>query len=96
MKHRRIWAWMVLGIYLLGVLSAVFSVINKNNELAITALVLIGLGALGTYFLKKDAQQEYEQEKMPKVKKDSPWDPFVPDEKAENDLEEKKDSDEQK
>ena len=74
MNHRRVWAWLVLGIFLLGVVGAVVSIATKNNGLTIPSIVLILLGAVGTYFLKKDAEAEYEEKKAPKPKRESPWD----------------------
>lgn len=71
MKNRRTWAWIILGIYLLGIFCGVYAIVSGANALGTTALILILLGIAGTFVLRRDQKKEMErQEQQEKAEPD--------------------------
>ena len=66
MPHRRIWAIIMLIIFLLGLGVGVYSIATGNNALGMTSIWFIILAAIGTYFLRRDLRREIEEEERKK------------------------------
>lgn len=87
MKKYRVWAWIVLGIFLLGCFALIIGFLTSNNQLGTSGLIFAVLGIIGTYFLKRDrdnrnAQQKEMQKEHQDIKagrKASAWDPSTYD-----------------
>lgn len=69
MKNRRIWAWLLLALFLLGLVGAGYAFFARNNAVVGISVACIVLSALGTYYLRQAADEE-EREQDEKTEKD--------------------------
>lgn len=66
MKKLRIWAILILAIYLLGVAIAGVAFFAHRDDLTVYSIALIGLGIVGTMQLKKMRDNQHAIDRMRK------------------------------
>lgn len=73
MKNRRLWAWLLLAVFLLGTIGACYAFFARNNAVVGISVVCILLSAFGTYYLRKTIEREdEEQRKQSSSEKEKP------------------------
>lgn len=63
MKHKRVWAWILLATLLVGIVCMMIALFSgSDGPVGTVGVVLMIVSAIGTYFLRKKIDEHQEGE----------------------------------